>query len=158
MVMAIITLQAGENHSKTLKDLNITLEIISLKEWEKITNVVPEGTMETEKYCQKLGSPKKSRQELEEYILNSTIIDPNASGKYGIWQCDYVGKIKVWNKVWDFWSVSGLTRLSRKVDASHNPINENFEMYCHEGECYETIYLVCNSNACSPIATEADGV
>ena len=113
ILLAILNAMASQVnplHSQTLKESNIDLEIVTANEWQKTTNVLG-NIMDTEAYCKNLGSPKKNKQELKEYV----IIDSNTKSHYGIWQCSYEGKIKIFGKVWDFWSVSGLTRHHAKL-------------------------------------------
>lgn len=141
-------------HSKTLQELNIALEVVEVNEWEKTTNVLGE-MINTEDYCRNLGSVKKNKQELREYFLNSAIIDSDSKSLYGIWQCSYDGKIKIFGKIWDFWSVSGVTRISRKINKTYKNTN-GFEKYCENNICYEVIYFICANETCSPRASLMD--
>lgn len=138
---------------QTLKELNLNLEIIELEKWDNNIEVLGD-LRDTNEYCAHIGSPQKNKTQLKEYFVNSVFINPNYVGYYGIWQCDYRGKVKLFNQIWDFSSVSGSTRLSRKI-----PINQaskqsnNFDIYCYEGICYEVMYLVCEDELCKPRAT-----
>lgn len=155
LCVVALSLQANPLSDKTLKELKISLEIIELDKWEATTNMDSGEIIDTAAYCKSLGSPKKSKQELQEYFLNSILIDSDSKNYYSIWQCDYSGKVKIFGKIWDFWSVSGLTRLSRKVDKSYKSLNE-FEVYCDDKNCYEVIYLVCKDKSCIPKAQMVD--
>lgn len=158
VILNAMASQVNPLHSQTLRESNIDLEIVTANEWQKTTNVLGD-IMDTETYCKNLGSPKKNKQELKEYFLDSVIIDSNTKSHYGIWQCSYEGKIKIFGKVWDFWSVSGLTRLSRKIDNMYKPKDNRFETYCEDTICYENIYLICSNVNCVPQsrASERDG-
>lgn len=140
-------------NGKTLKELNITLEIIELDKWDKNIEVLGE-VMDTNQYCAHIGSATKNKAQLKEYFLQSVFISPDYAGYYGIWQCDYNGKVKLFDKIWDFSSVSGSTTLSRKIPINQaNRQSNEFYTYCDKGICYEVMYLVCENQSCNPRAT-----
>ena len=140
-------------NGKTLKELNIALEIIDIEKWDKNIEVLGE-IKDTNQYCAHIGSATKNKAQLKEYFLQSVFISPDYAGYYGIWQCDYNGKVKLFDKIWDFSSVSGSARLSRKIPAEQvNRKSNKFYTYCDKGVCYEVINLVCEDESCNPRAT-----
>ncbi len=140
-------------NGKTLKELNIALEIIEVVEWGKNIEVLGE-IMDTNQYCAHIGSATKNKAQLKEYFLQSVFINSDYKGYYGIWQCDYNGKVKLFDKIWDFSSVSGSTTLSRKIPINQaNRQSNEFYTYCDKGSCYEVINLVCENESCNPRAT-----
>lgn len=152
--LATAVAQTNLLNGQTLKELNIVLEIIGVNKWEK-TTILFGDEINTENYCKDLGSAKKNKQELQKYFLNSIIIDSSSKSYYGVWQCSYEGKIKIFNKIWNFVSVSGVTRISRKIDKTHKNTNK-FEKYCKDNICYEVFYLICVDKSCSPRALLID--
>ena len=140
-------------NGKTLKELNIALEIIEVVEWDKNIEVLGE-IMDTNQYCAHIGSATKNKAQLKEYFLESVFINPDYKGYYGIWQCGYNGKIKLFDKIWDFSSVSGCITLSRKIPIEQAKKQSNeFYTYCDKGICVEVINLACENQSCNPRAT-----